>query len=724
MKFLDFGSLLDGDPAHIAFLSTFQFDPDFFERRLMRRSTLTKARRIAVFIDARQWYDLLRRDVMARWLNRRYLVVPVAQPSGVFHPKLNLILTEKGGQVLCGSNNLTRSGCASNLELLNAVPFDFENDCDAELALAKEAFAFFEAASEHSDEGFSRILNEWMSETATTYPWLREPTEVENRNFQLLHTYDGSIWNRLVEIVDPLKPQEFFIISPFHDADAELLQRMVGQWPRAKIEFLVQQGYTNLPVTPLKKLRKVRLSELKDSSRRVHAKLLVWKTANGTGCLVGSTNFTSAAFDARNVEASLLLRDADGLIESLFDRQLGKKPLALKDFEPGAGEDPETEPGELPRLRIKSALLEDSGRISVTYSHRLEESPTSLRLAVRTAGETRPRASVRLPNKSDATATVSLPDGTLADAHGTLLASLVAEIEGRREESLPVWIIQEGRLTYEPGEGSSSTKSKVEETGEGLPEYIDELGKRDGLAAVVDYLKHLNIRFHDGAGSGPGQRKFRLKIRDPYHPDVAPEWLIEAKSKSDDLEEAIYEFVDRHEKRRLRKHASRGNVNGMENFLDIFTTLVRLLYVYYKRGIVKRGKLIGRYCRFLLLATLGKDTEKEAFDGYLYSAYDSLSGDVDLLQEYCEQTHYLAEVRAALLIVQDIRYEPNEEVRYGPKPTRPRDVLQMYAKAVAEAIYECDLYEPEQDAVRRSLDDYRMLTDNDISRLLKELPDE
>jgi hypothetical protein len=99
MKYLDFSSLLEGDPAHIAFLSTFQFDPDFFERRLLRCPTLTKARRIVVFIDARQWLDLLRRDVPARWLNRRYLVVPVQRTQGAFHPKLSLLLTQAGGSL-------------------------------------------------------------------------------------------------------------------------------------------------------------------------------------------------------------------------------------------------------------------------------------------------------------------------------------------------------------------------------------------------------------------------------------------------------------------------------------------------------------------------------------------------------------------------------------------------------------------------------------------------
>lgn len=113
MKFVDFTSLLDTEPANLAALSTFQFDADFFERRLLRCSALVKARRILVFMDAGQWFKLLRQDVPARFLNRRYLVVPVRPPKGVFHPKLNLLVREDGGQIQCGSNNLTRSGCAS-----------------------------------------------------------------------------------------------------------------------------------------------------------------------------------------------------------------------------------------------------------------------------------------------------------------------------------------------------------------------------------------------------------------------------------------------------------------------------------------------------------------------------------------------------------------------------------------------------------------------------------
>jgi hypothetical protein len=720
MKYVDFSSLLEGEPADIAFLSTFQFDPDFFERRLLRSPALTKARRILVFMDARQWFDLLRRDVSARWLNRRYLVVPVRRPQGVFHPKLSLILTDRGGRVLCGSNNLTRSGCSSNLELLNDLPFDLEGDCRAQMDVAREAFAFFQHASKHADGEITRIATDWIEEVADKFGWLQEPVQADGREVKLLHTYDGGIWNRLVEHLNGDKPKAFLVISPFHDTNGDILRRLTTQWPRAQIELLVQQGYTNLDVASLRRLRHVALSELSLASRRLHAKLIAWSSQKGGGCIVGSANFTTAALDGRNIEACLLISPIDQLVGTLFDRSLAKQPLALDDFVAGEGEAPTPEP-EVRLLQIHSALLTDANEVRVSYQHKFDRPPDSLRLMIRASGELRPRVSTNLPNKHQSTETAALSDGAFVDWNGTLFATLVAELDGKKFESQPVWVIQESRLTYEGGDGSSPSKNNVEETGEGLPEYIDELGRRDGVAAVVEYLRHLNIRFQAGVEGASGRRRLRLKIRDPFHPDVPPDWLIAVGTGLDDLEEAIYEFVDRHERSRLRKHVSLGNINGMENFVDIFTTLVRLLYVYFKRGVVKRGHLVGRVCNFITLATFGKDSDDEPFNGYLNSVLENLDGDVDLLREVCDETNYLAELRAALLIAQQVRFAPHEQPKSGPTASRPSEVLLTYGKAIANAITECGLTEPPAEQIQRALEAYRVFTEVEITRLLAEL---
>ena len=299
------------------------------------------------------------------------------------------------------------------------------------------------------------------------------------------------------------------------------------------------------------------------------------------GCLVGSANFTTAAFDGRNVEACLLLSKADDLVDELFDQRLSKRPLAFDDFGPGTDEPPESATAELPRLRIESAIVAQTNHLRVTYSHRLDPLPSSLRLTLRLPGETRPRVSAAVPRKAKVTETIALSEVALADAYGTLLATLVADVGGKLIESFPVWVIQEHQLTYEPGEGSSSSKSKIEETGEGLPEFLNELGKRDGLPAVIEYL---------------------------------------------------------------------------------------------------------------------------------HSIADNLGGDVALLRSTCGETNYLAEVRAALLIVQRVRYELDDSKTL----VRPREVLPTTAKAVDEAISECELEEPGSKNVRLALEGYRMFSEADI----------
>lgn len=645
MRYLDFSTLLSGDPAHLALFSTFQFDPDFFERRLLKCSALKKARRIAVFMDAVQWHRLIQRDVPARRMNRRYLVVPVRRTEGVFHPKLNLLLTETGGQVQCGSNNLTRSGCASNLELLNSLPFEFSDEEDSATALlARQALKFFRQASQHTDEEISRIAREWIQEAEKVYPWSKGSGD-EN-DIELIHSFDGPIWDRVVEALDGDEPKSVFVVSPFHDGDGRLCGQLAKQWPKAKVEMLVQQGYTTLPVAPLRKLKGFTLSEIQDSSRRIHAKLMAWKGRTRNGCVVGSANFTSAAMNGKNVEAVLLLRESWPMVEKLFDTQLKKRPLALDDFEPGEESPPESDDWSPPEISISSAVLDERGRIQITFRHRFDQTPDSLRLTLRTPGEAHPRVSVPMPKARQGKAVVSLPDSALSDAQGTLLATAVAVVDDEQFESLPVWVIQESRLTYESSGGSSTSKGRIEETGEGLPEYLDEIGSRDGVGAMAELLRRLNIRFFDGGGGGGGSQKFRVRITDPFESDKVPDWLVQAKGEADELGEAVLDFVHRHDKYKLRKHAERGNINGMGNFVDILTTLIRLLYIYYKRGLVKRLVVVGRLCTWCELATSGRDSEKDWFDGYLHSLWDNLSGDEALLQKVCDEHALCAELNA------------------------------------------------------------------------------
>ena len=126
----------------------------------------------------------------------------------MFHPKLNLVLTENGGQVQCGSNNLTRSGCSSNLELLNSIPFELDDEYSDAMLLAKDALSFFKRAAQDTDDEVGRIITGWIEETKKAHVWLNDiEAESEDRQLKLIHTYDGPIWERIVEAVEGDPPQ-------------------------------------------------------------------------------------------------------------------------------------------------------------------------------------------------------------------------------------------------------------------------------------------------------------------------------------------------------------------------------------------------------------------------------------------------------------------------------------------------------------------------------------
>lgn len=712
MKYLDFTSLLETEPAQLAVLSTFQFDADFFERRLIRCSALLKARRILVFMDASQWFNLLRQDITARFLNRRYLVVPVRPKQGVFHPKLNLLIREDGGQILCGSNNLTRSGCSSNLELLNSFSITAEKLDEELVRMAQEAYEFFIRACDDADEESGRIARQWLEELRIDAPWLfaKIPTNT-NQAVELVHTYNGSLWDRVTNALSDHTPNRFFVISPFFDQDADLAQRIFKRWPKCQIEIIVQQQRTNLPVAALEKFRDhIILSELGNSTRRLHAKLIAWESNKGMGCLVGSANFTTAAFDARNIEACFLFSNANELVAGLFDGHFTKRPLAFDDFCPGTENEPEADELDNTTLRLRSAVLMDGGRLRVNYQHQLPIKPSKFRIAIRTYTAPLPLVFVDLPNKENGTVTLTFQESVLAGVHGTILVSLVAEVEGKDEESPPVWAILENHLTYESNiDGSVNAKSIVEESGEGLIEYLDDLAKRTGISTVIEFLQHLNIRFSEGGSGNRSGRLFRLRIRDPFYADIAPSWLANTKKEKDELSDAICDFADRHEKQRLRRHAKRGNINGMGNFIDILNTLIKLLCAYKKDEVPNRYKCIKRILTYVDLATHGLNDGDDYCEGYLSNIYNNIS-DSEYLQEVCNELNFLGHVRAAFAIAQSYRYVPNEQAKLEKPPMSPRECFPDRQKLLCETIARMGLNEPGPDCIMMVLKKYNIFS--------------
>ena len=157
----------------------------------------------------------------------------------------------------------------------------------------------------------------------------------------------------------------------------------------------------------------------------------------------------------------------------------------------------------------------------------------------------------------------------------------------------------------------------------------------------------------------------------------------------------------------------------MENFLDIFTTLVKVMWRWHKRGVVNKFKLIARFLTLLEIATWGRDGEKDWFNGYLYTAYDNIGR--RRLKEVCEENNYCAEVVAVLLMVQVVRFKKGEPIGRGKVAERPNQILAEQSNMVRESIDECSLEYPTAEEVQKAFESYRMLTANEVQNHLAEL---
>ena len=93
-----------------ALLTTFNFDPLFFERVVMTDLGRGGARRVVVLADENQVRSVMEHvGTQLTMLGRAYRLIPVAAGCS-FHPKLCIRSGPQGAIVACGSHNLSRSG--------------------------------------------------------------------------------------------------------------------------------------------------------------------------------------------------------------------------------------------------------------------------------------------------------------------------------------------------------------------------------------------------------------------------------------------------------------------------------------------------------------------------------------------------------------------------------------------------------------------------------------
>lgn len=713
MTFTEFTSLFDQEHVDTVLMSTFNFSPVFFERCLLRTSALTRARRIVVLMDAGQYRKLQVEEVFARQLNHRYLVVPVSVSAGVFHPKLHCLVGEFGGKVICGSVNLSQNGCTHNLEMFNAIttPATEDGTVSGDVKMVADTLSFFERALVSAKGPEKELATGWVKDVRIAASWLDvNPKAVTApQAIELVDTLRVSLWEWITERLKSKPPSRVLIISPYYDADLSLLHRFMAKWPRAAFEIVAQEHTSTLQADRIgkKELSRLKLFALTSQRERLlHAKMVAFEVDGKWLVLTGSANFTEAAYDRQNVEACLAFNAGPSEIKALFDKDLTRSLTAPADFTPG--KIPPNDPGPPPSaLHLGSAILTADGTLRLEY-----DAPNGIKdlcVTLRPFGCKEPVSILPIPLQARPYQK-RLDDQLRSQLNGSVSCMLRATQNADLMSSAPCWLIQEGELTREfgDGEGGNHAEREIRESGRGLVEQLDRLYEAEGYVAVIQLLNRLNIRYDVSRWGGIGGKGFRLARHDPYRPDDAVTWAPPTGGEKEAVLEAVCDFVDRHRRTRLEKHAERGDINGLGNFLDIFVATNRLVFMFYQRGFVPAPYAIDRILKNLQVFTFERQ-EEDIYTGYLYALQENYAGQPGFLMEKLAECNTAGHLYAALYAAQWLRASIDNYRDH------PLTLLQTVARDIEKARKDIGFKRPSVVEIMHAVEECQMLTEHDVS---------
>ncbi|MGY2915784.1 hypothetical protein [Bradyrhizobium sp. USDA 3262] len=646
MKPIDLLEQFDKSNGAVGFIATYEFDPQFFERRILTKKSFGSAERLVVFMDRARYQELVDNGLGVSGFNRRYLVIPVGRAPYVFHPKLYLTLGEKRADALIGSSNCTSAGIGYNLELCSGFSVSEgapKSDEQHQRAIIRQVYEAMKAFTADAGPLRELIETEFFRSAENLYPWLDPRVAVPPGDITLLHSHEAPLWKQLVARIDKESVRRITIVSPFYDRDLGFIKQLRAQWPKAKLSIVAQPQYATLAGEKLADVFKGGKHELLAASpqpgRRLHAKAFAFETSSGTYWFTGSANATRAAFNGRNTEAGFLLETKEGAEFLLKESGLKLKRLDPRKFQ--AGHDDEPASVSQPRaLVLHSAVLDDNGLLVCEVN--VASGIDALTLRVRNYNEPLPMLSAPLRRQKGDTVSLELSETQIEQIRVAAVCDIKG-ISGSGTEVLSngVALVQVYHLLRErPGShGGGNPLRRIEETGENLVSYVESLGS---VREAVEFFNNCSIRFFDGEGTGRGSKGTFWRPRDPFKPDAPPNWLnIRLGGSPADLRAAIEDFVERHQSDRLYRHVRRANLNGLSNFLDIFRTLNSLLFAYHSRTAPRVGPIIPfgvvtRYVMINIELLIGPyEPREDAYEGngFISAVYANFAGDRAIVRD-------------------------------------------------------------------------------------------
>lgn len=649
---VDFLEFLKKAKGRFAFVATYEFDPHFFERRILPTPAFDGAS-VLVFIDDDRYRGILENDRQGQGFDRNYFVIPISRASGVFHPKLYLSIGDKTAIASVGSNNCTSAGTGHNFELISTLEWSSGDDRNANASLITSVFRQFQRYAQEAGAVSKWLKKDIFDRIEDAYPWLSD-TDVSAQDVELLSSHDGPLWPQIVTRLNDTDVRKVVMLAPFFDANLRMIERIRALFPMATIQIVSQSGYSNLPVERFVTLRdlfgnlELVAATSQKVGRKMHAKALAFQTPELTYWLAGSANMSNAALAGGNSEACLWFATKQNAAGALKQDDLKFAQVAPEKFIAARIDEPAPASQVTHGLKLHSIVLTEEGQLLVTSAIPTDVADLTLRLFRR--GETLPTLSWNLgAEKFDFALTLKDDDQSKFDRPA--VGQLRALINGSEVTSPLCSVKQLPRLLRDRGLGSAAGNrlQRVIETGDGLLDYVDALG---GIDEAIDFMNRTNIKFHDGTSSGGGSGG-RWRARDPFSGDVPEHWAIGSSGASvAELREAIWAFVQRHIRTRLERHANRGNLGGLANFIDIFRAVSQFLLAWHNRRMndetVISAAFVTTGLQEILATLIGALEDQAEQPGYGRALLTSLSADQGLVRAELNRHRVPAIVRATV----------------------------------------------------------------------------
>ncbi len=211
----------------IALFTTYNFEIQFFERSILNRLENNNIKTISLFVDSKKMTEAIN-VVTSSYIGKKYIVTEI-ETNTSFHPKLILLLGEKKARLIVTSANLTFTGYCYNNEIFNV--FDYSEEDTKYLNLIKCAFDYFNILNKKYN-----TLDCLIFDQINNYNYLHKSSE--NKNVRLIHNYDNSILEQLLNIINNVK--QIDIAVPFYDNELNALKSIKNYFPDASINLYIQ----------------------------------------------------------------------------------------------------------------------------------------------------------------------------------------------------------------------------------------------------------------------------------------------------------------------------------------------------------------------------------------------------------------------------------------------------------------------------------------------------